>query len=304
MTAPEAYPAASGPAEAVALAPLQAVIAAEFPEHAGSACRMLAEGWDSVAIEVDRRLIVKFPRHEAGAKRLRNEAALLTVIRPALTLPVPRATLHEGPPLFSWYPRIAGEHLLPQQFHRLSAGAKERLAVDLARLHAELHGIPSDLVRAAGAGSISAWPKPETVLRRAWPVLPAGLRGFAEQTIAEWQALGPDPHGQIFGYFDGHGWNMAFDHDGERLNGVYDFGDAGFGPLHQDFIYSSLVAAELTALVVDAYEAQTGRVLDRRRIEVLCGALRLVELAEQADDPIQGPKMLAFLSAWVHRAKR
>lgn len=304
MTAPCAYPAASAPAESVPLAPLQAAIVAAFPEHAGSACRMLAEGWDSVAIEVDGRLIFKFPRHDAGAERLAAEAALLMVIRPAVTLPVPAATLHAGPPLFSWYPRIAGDHLLPRQFRRLSTGAKERLAADLARLHAELHGISADIVRAAGAGPISAWPEPETVLRRIWPVLPAELRGFAEQTIAEWEALGPDPYGQTFGHFDGHGWNMAFDHDGGRLNGVYDFGDAGFGPLQQDFICSSLVAAELTALVVVAYGDETGRVLDHRRIDILCGALRLVELAEQAEDAILGPTMLQFLSEWVYRATR
>jgi hypothetical protein len=44
MTAPGAYPAASGPGEAVALAPLQAAIVAAFPERAGSAFLMLAGG--------------------------------------------------------------------------------------------------------------------------------------------------------------------------------------------------------------------------------------------------------------------
>jgi Ser/Thr protein kinase RdoA (MazF antagonist) len=304
MTAPGAYLAASGPGEAVALAPLQAAIVAAFPERAGSTFLMLAEGWDSVAIEVDGRLIFKFPRHEAGAGRLVAEADLLAVVRPAVTLPVPGATLHPGPPLFSWYPKIPGEHLLPQQFRRLPAGAKERLALDLARFHAEQHDLPADVVQAAGAGPIWAWPEPEAVLHRVWPMLPAALRGFAAQTIADWQALGPDPCGQTFGYFDGHGWNMAFDHRRQRLNGIYDFGSAGFGPLHRDFIYSGVTAAELTALIVDAYEARTNRSLDRRRIEVLCGVLRLVELAEQSDDAVQAPKMLHFLTEWADPATR
>jgi hypothetical protein len=304
MTAPGAYPAASAPAEAVALAPLQAAIVAAFPEHATAACRMLAEGWDSVAIEVNGGLIFKFPRHAAGAARLVAEAALLTAVRPAVTLPVPAATLHQRPPLFSWYPKITGEHLLPRHFRRLPEGAKERLALDLARFHAELHDLPADVMRAAGAGPIEAWPGPEAVLARVWPVLPAALRGFAERTIGDWQALGPDPLGQTFGFFDGHGWNMAFDHRRQRLNGIYDFGDAGFGPLHQDFIHSSLVAAELTAQVVEGYEARTNRALDRRRIEVLCGMLRLVELAEASDDAVQGPRMLRILTEWADPATR
>jgi Ser/Thr protein kinase RdoA (MazF antagonist) len=304
MPTPGAYPAASGPAEAVALAPLQAAIVTAFPEHAGAVCRMLAEGWDSVAVEVDGRLIFKFPRHEAGAGRLAAEAALLAVIRPAVTLPVPAATLHPGPPLFSWYPRIPGEHLLPEQFRQLPAGAKERLAVALAQLHAELHGLAADAVRAAGAGPIEVWPEPEIVLRRIWPMLPEGLRGFAERTARDWQALRPDPLGQTFGFFDGHGWNMAFDHNRQRLEGVYDFGDAGFGPLHQEFIYSSLVAAELSALLVDAYEVATRQNLDRRRIEILCGALRLVELAGAVADDAQVPRMLRFLADWADPARR
>ena len=304
MTAPGAYPAASGPAETVALGPLEAAIVAAFPEHAGAPCRMLAEGWDSVAIEVDGRLIVKFPRHAASAGRLAAEAALLAAVRPAVTLPVPAARLHEGPPLFSWYPMIPGEHLLSEQFRRLPGWAKQRLAVDLARFHAELHGLSAEVARAAGAGPIDAWPEPEIVLQRAWPVLPAALRRCAEETVADWQALGPDPEGQTFGFFDGHGWNMAFDHSRQRLEGIYDFGDAGFGPLHQEFVYSSLVAAELTALLVDAYEALTGRLLDRRRIEILCGVLRLVELAELADDAAQVPKMVRFLADWADPATR
>jgi len=97
---------------------------------------------------------------------------------------------------------------------------------------------------------------------------------------------------------------MAFDHRRQRLNGIYDFGSAGFGPLHRDFIYSGVIAAELTALIVDAYEARTNRSLDRRRIEVLCGVLRLVELAEQSDDAVQAPKMLHFLTEWADPATR
>ena len=45
-------------------------------------------------------------------------------------------------------------------------------------------------------------------------------------------AMPPDPLGTVYGFFDGHGWNMAFDHARGRLNGIFDFGDSGFGPLH------------------------------------------------------------------------
>src|SRR5690606_2345867 len=97
--------------------------------------------------------------------------------------------------------------------------------------------------------------------------------------------LDPDPYGTIYGFFDGHGWNMAFDHAAGRLNGVYDFADSGLGPLHQDFLYSNLISADLTARIITAYERETGRHIDRDRVDLLTGTHRLWELAMEAHLP-------------------
>lgn len=77
--------------------------------------------------------------------------------------------------------------------------------------------------------------------------------------MREYAKLPADPLGSIFGFFDGHGWNMAFDSEAGRLNGVYDFADAGIGPLHQEFIYSAFIDADLTERIVAAYERFSGR---------------------------------------------
>jgi hypothetical protein len=92
---------------------------------------------------------------------------------------------------------------------------------------------------------------------------------------------------------------MAFDHDQGRLNGIYDFADSGIGPLHQDFIYTSFISADLTRRVVAAYAARTGRSPDLRRIDILTGFHRLSELAELADDPQHGREMVAHFAAWA-----
>src|SRR5690606_20795878 len=127
------------------------------------------------------------------------------------------------------------------------------------------------------------------------------LRAYAERTVAAWQRLPPDPYGTTYGFFDGHGWNMAFDHARNRLNGVYDFGDSGFGPLHQEFVYPNFVAPDLTARIASEYEALTGRALARRRIDLLSGVLRLSELAELADDPDHVPAMIGRVADWAAR---
>lgn len=278
---------------------LRPVVLRRFPELAAASFRLLTAGWDCVAVEVDRRLIVKFPRREELERGLVREAALLARVRPAVSLPVPDIRLEPGPPLFTWHPMLPGEHLLPAQYAQLPAAARERLAADLALLFAELHRLDPTRMRAAGAGPIKPWPAPEEILRRAWPCLPAELRPFASRTIAEWQELPADPHGTTFGFFDGHGWNMAFDHAAQRLNGAYDFGDAGFGPLHQELVYPGLSARGLPPLIAAEYDRLTGRSLDLRRVDLLGGVLRLTELAEQADHPTLGPAMLRNVAEWA-----
>lgn len=115
------------------------------------------------------------------------------------------------------------------------------------------------------------------------------LRRYAERAIGAWRALPPDPHGQTYGFFDGHSWNMAFDPTAQSLNGVYDFGDSGFGQLQQEFIYANMISPDLSARIIGRYETLTGRLLDRDRIAVLFDVLRLSELAEHAEDAHWGP---------------
>jgi hypothetical protein len=280
---------------------LRATITDSFPELSESKLTLLTVGWDCVAVDVDDRLIFKFPRHEAGEKRLVSEAGLLGVIRPAVTMPVPDLTLHPGPPLFSRHTKLKGEHLLTPQYELLPVESRQHLAADMALFFAELHGLAARDMEAAGAGPIEPWLTSEDILRRVWPVLPSRLRLYADQTIAAWQQLPPDPYGTTYGFFDGHGWNMAFDHTSDRLNGIYDFADSGFGPLHQEFIYTNFVARDLTVRIVAEYEVLTGLALDRERIDLLSGVLRLSELAEFADDADHAAAMVRTVADWAAR---
>jgi hypothetical protein len=279
---------------------LRAAITRSFPELADAQLTPIVS-WDSVAVDVDDRLIFKFPRHEAARKRLVAEASLLAIVRPAVTMPVPDLTLHAGPPLFSRHIKLKGQHLLTRQYELLPVASRQRLAADMALFYAQLHSLDAHDMEAAGAGPIKPWLQPEDILRQAWPLLPSGLRRYAERTVSAWQQLPPDPYGTTYGFFDGHGWNMAFDHTSNRLNGIYDFADSGFGPLHQEFIYSNWIAPDLTARIVAEYEALTGLALDRQRINLLSGVLRLSELAQLADDPDHAGAMVQTVANWAAR---
>ncbi len=227
---------------------------------------------------------------------------MLGLVRPAVPLPVPDLALEEGPPLFSRHVKIPGEHLLAEHYAGLPEEARRRLAEDLARFHAGLHRLDPGRMAAAGAGPVEDWGGAGRIGTRALPALTPELRPAAERLLDAYGRLPPEPHAPVYGFFDGHGWNMAFDHGRQRLNGIYDFADSGIGPLHQEFVYSGFVSPELTARLAAAYEALTGLALDRQRIAILTGTHRLWELAELADDPEHRPMMVRSFADWVATA--
>jgi hypothetical protein len=277
----------------------RAAVIRSFPELTHATFRLLNPGFDSDAVDANDWFVFKFPRHEAAAEALRREASLLKAIRPNVTMTVPQMTLCAGPPLFSRHAKLRGDHLLTAQYETLPANSRQRLAADMALFYAELHSLDTEMMKQAGAMPIKSWLKPDEILQKAWPILPPELRAYAARTIDAWQLLPGDPYSVTYGFFDGHGWNMAFDHESQRLNGIYDFADSGFGLLHQDFIYSNLISADLTARIVSEYEALTGRRLDQERIHLLTGVHRLSELAELAGDPDHVPMMVKFVADWA-----
>jgi hypothetical protein len=278
---------------------LRATIIDAFPEHTSANFSLLTAGWDSFAVDVNDRLIFKFPRHAAAETRLKTEARLLAVVRPAVTMRVPDLALHPGPPLFSLHAKLPGEHLLAEHYERLPIEARQRLAADMAVFYAELHRLDPRRLEAAGAGPIGLWLPPDEILRLAWPLLPLELQNYAERTIAAWERMAGDPHGTTYGFFDGHGWNMAFDHAAGRLNGIYDFGDSGFGPLHHEFIHINWISPDLAERVIAEYETLTGRELDRERIKLITGVLRLSELGGFANDTARVAKAVRTVAEWA-----
>jgi aminoglycoside phosphotransferase (APT) family kinase protein len=284
------------------LAGLRDIIVAAFPELADKSFALAPRGWDSIALDVDNRLIFKFPRHEAAAARLRKEARLLGVIRTRVAMPVPDMALIEGPPLFSRHTKLAGDYLTPAAYASMSEAGRDRVAGQLAGFYAELHALDRSQLASFGAGPITPWLGAARIAHVALPRLPRALRGRGQESLDRYERLLPDPCGETYGFFDGHGWNMAFDAVSERLNGVYDFGDSGFGPLHQEFIYSSLSSFDLTHRIAAAYEGLTRRQLDRERIDLLTGVHGLSELAEIAeDDPAKVRVAVARVVAWMSR---
>ena len=156
---------------------------------------------------------------------------MLALIRPQVELPVPEMELFEAPRLFSCHRKLPGQFLETADYRPLTERQRDAIADQTAGLYAVLHAIPHDAARSAGATAIGPWLSPNEIAE-CEAYLPVELLASLTPTVDAWAALVDEPDELVFGYFDGHGWNMAFDPATGCLNGVYDFADSGFGPVH------------------------------------------------------------------------
>lgn len=261
--------------------------------------RLIDTGFDSRVVEAEgpdnSRSILKFPRDEQAAARLRTEAALLAEIAPHLSLQIPQMQVFDGPPMMSLHRKIEGETLDPPIYAAASPAQRDRLAADLARFYAEMHALRPR------AGPVIGFVSEAEIRRIVLPLLPQNERRHAGAILTAFAALPPDPLPQVFGFFDGHGWNMAFDAGAGRLNGLFDFADAGYGGVHHDLMHTNLISPDLTPRLCAAYSTITGRAVDLRRISILTGMHRLSDLAEAHDHPQNGALVWQFWRDWLNQ---
>ena len=125
---------------------------------------------------------------------------------------------------------------------------------------------------------------------------PPGLSAVADFILVAHAALPPER--AVFGQFDTHGWNMAFDPHAGRLVGLFDFADAGVGPRHRDLSYPSFLSADFAARVARRVAAG-GEVVDVTRLAIEHGFIRLADLAA-SEEPL--PLAEAF-GAWRSAAR-
>lgn len=265
--------------ETIDLARYRALIISRLPQFAGAQFVTLAEGWDSVALESDG-WIFKFPRTDEARARLEREVAVLGFLRPRITMPLPQPVLFDGDEVFSQHRKIVGEKLLADDYLMLGEGPRNALATRMAQLYAELHQLPLARMQQVGAVAVDPWMAPGDILEGALPRLPRGYKGWARKVVSAYRKLTIRGDELIYGYFDGHGWNMAFDFTTGTLNGVYDFADSGLGSRHRDLSYSNWISADLTLRIIDRYEELTRRKIDRNLVMLYTSVLRLAELAE------------------------
>ncbi|MEM0909016.1 MAG: aminoglycoside phosphotransferase family protein [Pseudomonadota bacterium] len=259
----------------------RAAIEAVRPDLRGAPMRLHADGWDCLAIEVEAdgdrpSLVFKIPHHDGAIDRLRREPKTLDLVRPLVAVKVPHMRLHQAPVLMTEHEKIIGSALDGPKYDTLCEPVRRRLASDLARFYQSLHGLDPAAVRQADCDGLRQWPATNVVMDTLRGAIPDRAVLIVEQLLDAHDGHGSDD--EVFGQFDTHGWNLAFNWDTQQLDGVFDFAGAGVGPLHRDLSYPMFLSPDLTQRVVDQYQRLTGRSVSLCRVYDAHGALRVVEL--------------------------
>jgi hypothetical protein len=251
------------------------------PELVDESMTLHTEGWDSTAVEAGGFLF-KFPKTATATDRLRREARYLALIGPRVEMRLPELVIHESPEVFSEHRMIPGKMLFTREYELLTDRQRDAMASGLGQFYASLHAIPLRDAEGVGALRIPQWLDASTVLPTADAMLPAHLHTWSRRIFEAFAALPQDD--EIAGYFDGHGWNMAFDHERGVLNGIYDFADGGIGPRHREFCYANFVSPDLSERIITHYESATGQAIDRRTVALHSAVQRLSELDQSEKD--------------------
>jgi aminoglycoside phosphotransferase (APT) family kinase protein len=282
------------------VAECRAMVASTLPEFSKTEFELLSGGWDSIALIGDG-WVFKFPRSDKSRAKLRRESKLLDFLRPRVKMTLPNMILHDGPMLFSQHAIIPGTYIEEAHYDALDGRQRDAMAMRLAQFYAELHALPLPRLHAVGAVPVVPWRRAKDILERAKPMLPKKHLPLLERTMKAYSRTSICGDEMIFGYFDGHGWNMAFDRKTGTLNGLFDFADAGYGPRHRDLSYSNFISADLTLRIIDHYEKMAQRKIDRELVMLYATVLRFAELI---DDHLENDVALEIIDDWAKTLSR
>ena len=258
---------------------LVALIQSALPHHDVSSVKILEHGMDNIAVDVDDQWIFRFPRAKDRAHRLCLEAALLLFLRPKLAIEVPKLELCNSSTLFSYHPKIPGRHLTPQHYQSLGPLKRDEIAETIAVFFYQMHKLRPEILMSLNTIFDHEYVPSDEIIRKAAPLVPERLRGFLHTAITQYEHDEACLVDRVIGHFDCHGENMAIDPSSDKLNGIFDFSDAGLGNLHKDFHSLNRVSRDLTGRVIQRYQRLSGRTVNRTSVDLYTAVCWFSEIA-------------------------
>ena len=240
---------------------------------------ILDVGCDNFAVDFGG-IIVRFPNDEEALQALKFESVVCQHIS-VPSLQTPKTHLIDADYPFSWHQKIPGEYFLTKDYESLNSAQKDKTADQIAEFLMAFHSLSMDKMRLVGGDYL-----PDYVsfshMRNNAQIMPDDIKAHFEHFMQDYEKLSVAETDRVFGYFDAHGWNMAFNQETGELIGIYDFADAGFGDVHQDFHPLNTISQDLVKRVIRKYEQLSGRSIDIAKVNFYTVLAEYSDLFETA----------------------
>lgn len=211
-------------------ATITAILHREIPDLAIDAIKIIETGWEHLVAEVNGDLIFRFPRSESSLANVEREKRLLDYLKNHITLPIPQYHYTGSDTAFVGYRKIPGSSLSKQLYEALGLDVQHALAKTLALFFTELHHAISK-EQAASWGYTPIIRPLEEIESHILGTLPQDIGIMIQQAIAYAKKDLSKEKNVVFFHQDVNGDNLAFNITTKEITGIFDFSDAGIGPL-------------------------------------------------------------------------
>ncbi|MFA6255385.1 MAG: aminoglycoside phosphotransferase family protein [Patescibacteria group bacterium] len=228
---------------------LKTIIIADYPSLKIKSTKIINNGWDFLALEINNKYIFRFPRQQTSElidyknniERMRAEIRVLNGLKNKISLQIPKVKYVGKKFAYFGYQKINGQKLSMSIIKKLNDRQYNQLVADVAKFLKEIHKALS-LKQAKKLGVLyenydSYHQLITSKIIRPKKITDQKIYNFIVDTVKEYKKMIPKKQLNVFLYNDLHGDNMAFDKSRGRLNGIFDFSDVMIGDIHLDFIY-------------------------------------------------------------------
>ena len=211
------------------------------PQIVVETAKLNQDGLLNDIVIVNDEQVFRFAKRDFYFKNLQEEAAILRLLRPYLTLRIPEPFYVSDKAMA--YHLIPGETLRRDMLRKLPEADQQAIAEQLAQFFKELHSIPvseisdCNIPLADALMKYEGWVQVyERIQEKVFPLLQPHQRAWARAHFAPYLA-----DKKNFEYelkmvdTDIPPYHILFDNRTRRINGIIDFGCAGLGDPAIDF---------------------------------------------------------------------
>jgi len=241
-------------------------IKSDFPELQVNNVKVIATGWDHVAIEVNNSIIFRIPRGEYNIEKLSKsviyETSILKLLQGKLPVDIPNPIYIAPGNEYFGYPKLAGVKLMDVN-DDLSEDDRKHIREDWVNIASAIHGnVSAEVARNLGvpefSGSIGKARYIGNIENVGNDVI-----DFADKVIKAAEMLKIDKSSMAVIHNDLQWFNLLVDSTTKRICGVIDWTDICIAPIEKDFSIWVWGHDDQLEQVAGLYEQKTGIKIDQ-----------------------------------------